>query len=306
MATKKAEPAKSEPKAEPVASITGSPKHQTPKPKPVKAQASKSKFRAGKGTARETNRVITIYGPFKSRKTTSISNLPMGRTKWICSDSNCIPTLRALGRMPHPDDIYEPGNIAEFREILEEMVALCETEGRDALGVDYLAIDSYTQFSDWHQQDVAKATGQRFLGDDKSNNGWQQFNAEFGGALDLLVALSRYITIVGIVHAKAKFDTKKGEYSSFSLSPAMSERLGRISNWILLKDLSEVIDDAKLEDARANPDDPFYSHEGDKVYEDIFYTKPTAGWVASVNTLALAEQEPGADLTVLLKKDGLL
>lgn len=270
------------------------------------AQASTSKLRKGTGTLRTKNRIITIYGTFKTRKTTSLRNLPKGRTKWIVSDSNCIPTLQALDAMPHDDDIYECPNVEEFRKVLEEMVTLCENEGPEALGIDWLAIDSYTQFSDWHQADVAKTTGQRFLGDDKANNGWQQFNAEFGACLDLIVSLSRYISVVGIVHAKDKFDPKKGMYSTFSLSPAMAERLGRMSNWILLKTFDEIVDDEKIAEAHANPDDEFYLIEDGVVFEDSFYTKPTSGWVASANSLKLKNPEPGNDLTVLLEKDGLL
>lgn len=276
-----------------------------PAAKPAAPTASVSKLRKGTGTKRDTNRIITIYGPFKSRKTSSISTLPAGRTKWIFTDPNGVPTMRALGRLPHPDDIYEPSSLDEFRTLLEEMVSLCESDGRDALGVDFIAIDSYSQLADWHQQDVAKATGQRFLGDDKMNNGWQQFNAEFGSCLDLVVSLSKYVTVIGIVHASAKVDQKKGEYSAFSLPPKMAERLGRISNWILLKTFEEVIDDEVIEKAKES-DDPLYSIEGGTVYEDAFFTKPVNGWVASANTLKFNQKEPGRDLTALLEKDGLL
>lgn len=275
-----------------------------PAAKTAAPTASVSKLRKGTGTKRDTNRIITIYGPFKSRKTTSISNLPAGRTKWIFTDPNGVPTMRALGRLPHPDDIYEPSSLEEFRNLLEEMVSLCEADGRDALGVDFIAVDSYSQLADWHQQDVAKATGQRFLGDDKMNNGWQQFNAEFGSCLDLIVSLSRYVTVIGIVHASAKVDQKKGEYSAFSLPPKMAERLGRVSNWILLKTFEEVIDDEIIE--KAKDGDPNYTVEDGVAYEDVFFTKPVNGWVASANTLKFNQKEPGKDLTVLLEKDGLL
>ena len=277
-------------------------------PTPVAPVASKSKLRKGSGSRREKFRFITVYGPFKTRKTTSLSRLPMGKTKWICSDPNAVPTLRALGRLPHSDDLYEPNSLAETKEIIQEALALAEADP-DSLGFDHLVLDSATQYSDMYQAAVAKETGQRFLGDDKGNNGWQQFNAEFGGFLDDLAALSKFCNVYVIVHAKAKFDAKKGEFSSFSLSPAMSERLGRLSNWVLLKDFTEVIDDAKLADAKEHPDDPFYCIEGDKVFEDIFYTKPTHGWVASVNSLILGGntgQEPGRDIVALLEKDGLL
>ncbi len=269
------------------------------------AKASVSKLPKGGGTNRDTNRIITIYGGFKTRKTTSVSTLPMGRTKWLVSDPNCVPTLKALGRLPHPDDIYEVNGVPKLRELLETFLQVAEAEGKEALGIDYLVLDSATQLSDWHQAQVARDTGQRFLGDNKSENGWAQFNAEFGACLDLFAMLAAYCHIVIIVHAKAKFDLKKGEFSSFSLSPGMSERLGRMSNWVLLKSFTEVVDDEKLAEAKAKPDDPYYSHENDLVYEDIFYTKPQSGWVASVNSLKMNAEEPGRSLLALLEKDGI-
>ena len=282
--------------------------------------ASVSKMPKGSGSRRVQTRVITVYGPFKSRKTTSLANLPAGRTKWVVSDPNAVPTLRALDRMPHEDDIYEVNNLESLREFLESTLKLAEDavdnkeDPRAALGIDFLVLDSWTQFFDWLQQDIAKATGQRFMGDDDKNNGWQRFNAEFGACLDLWAALGRYVTVISIVHAKAKFDKKKGEYASFSLSPAMAEKLGRLSNWILLKNFDEVIDDTKREDAFANPEDPYYEVSGsseDKkddriVYEDVFYTKPIGGYAASINSLKFRAQEPGKDITLLLEKDGLL
>mgnify|MGYP000982372689 FL=1 len=38
----------------------------------------------------------------------------------------------------------------------------------------------------------------------------------------------------------------------------------------------------------------------------MFYTRPTNGWVASVNSLKLGAVEPGKDIRLLLEKDGLL
>lgn len=285
-------------------------------PKPPVATASVSKMPKGTGSRRIQTRVITVYGAFKTRKTTSLSNLPMGRTKWFTSDPNCIPTLTALGRLPHEDDIYEVKSLPQLRELLETTLKLAEdaeeagNDPREELGVDFLVLDSWTQFSDWHQQDVAKATGQRFLGDNDRDNGWQAFNAEMGACLDLWAALGRYVTVIGIVHAKEKFNKSKGEYASFSLSPAMAQKLGRLSNWILLKGLDEVIDDAAKDAALADKDNPIYSIEEDRgttlVYEDLFYTRPTNGWLASVNSLKLAPTEPGKDICILLEKDGLM
>lgn len=294
-------------------------KKSTPTAPP--AIASKSKLPKGSGSKRETNRVITVYGPFKSRKTGMLRNLPLGRTKWLMSDPNCMPTLRALGKVPHADDIYEMGSLEALIEFLENALKMAEdavTEGRDPtvdLGIEYLVLDSFTQFSDWHQQNIAKQTGQRFLGDNEKENGWQLFNSQMGLALDLWASLGRYVTCIGIVHAKAKFDKKKGEYASFTLSPAMSEKLGRLSNWILLKDFTEVVDAGELEKALAEKDDPPLDSpyvvepdgaEGFKVYKDLVYTRPVGAYVASVNSLKLMPTESGYDICYLLRKDGLM
>lgn len=278
--------------------------------------ASVSKLPKGSGSRRVQTRVITIYGPAKTRKTTSLAHLPAGRTKWLISDPNCIPTLRSLDRLPHEDDIYEVNNLEALREFLDSALKLCEdavTEGRDPrkeLGVDFLVLDSWTQFSDWHQQDVSKATGQRFLGDNDKDNGWQRFNADMGACLDLWAALGRYVTVIGIVHAKEKFKKEKGEYASFSLSPAMAMKLGRLSNWILLKTLDEVVDDDVKQMAFDHPEDLRFSileDRGEKlVYEDLFYTRTTNGWLASVNSMKMQPTEPGRDICALLEKDGLL
>lgn len=207
-------------------------------------------------------------------------------------------------------------NLEALREFLDNALKLCEdavTEGRDPrkeLGVDFLVLDSWTQFSDWHQQDVSKATGQRFLGDNDKDNGWQRFNAEMGTCLDLWAALGRYVTCIGIVHAKEKFKKEKGEYASFSLSPAMAMKLGRLSNWILLKTLDEVVDDDIKQTAFDHPEDLRFSileDRGEKlVYEDLFYTRTTNGWLASVNSMKMQPTEPGRDICLLLEKDGLL
>ena len=285
------------------------------------ATASKSKLRKGTGSRRETNRIITIYGPFKTRKTGMCRNLPRGRTKWLISDPNCIPTLRALDKVPHADDVYEMTSLTDLVDFLEEALKMAEdavVEGRDPneeLGIDFLVLDSFTQFSDWHQQHIAASTGQRFLGDNEKENGWQLFNAQMGRALDCWAALSRYITCIGIVHAKSKVMKNKGEYAAFSLSPAMSERLGRLSNWILLKDFVEVIDDAEREKAISEKDDPPVDSpyvveadgdEGFKVYKDLVYTRPVGAYVASANSPKLLPTETGYDLCYLLRKDGLL
>ena len=109
--------------------------------------ASKSQLRAGTGSKRDKNKFIVIYGPPKSRKTGSCINLPKGRTKWIAADTNCISTLDALNALPHQDDIYEIDTLPELKQLTNEMLDLAGSD-KDALGIDYLVLDSATHYSD--------------------------------------------------------------------------------------------------------------------------------------------------------------
>jgi len=272
-------------------------------PEKQDAPPSKSKLRAGTGTKRNKTRFIVIYAQPKTRKTTSCANLPLGRTKWIASDSNCVATLDALGRLPHNDDIYEVSSLNEATSLTAEMLDLCEREGADALGIDFLVLDSFTQFSDWHQQDVSKETGQRYLGE-QAGLGWQQFNAEFGKLLDNLASLTRYVTVIGIGHMKESAFKKKGTNATLSLPPQMAEKLARLANWILFKTFEE-----KLEVADGFEGDEYVSVEeirGEKRYfESVLHTRPSGNVIATVNSFKLLAEEPG-DLVKLLEKDGLL
>jgi len=272
-------------------------------PEKQDAPASNSKLRAGSGTKRNKTRLIVVYGQPKTRKTTSVSTLPLGRTKWLAADSNCVATLDALGRLPHNDDIYEVKSLNEAVELTNEMLDLAET-APDALGIDFLVVDSFTQFSDWQQQDIAKETAQQFLGE-RAGEGWQQFNASFGRFLDNLASLTRYITVVGISHMKESAFKKKGTNATLSLPPQMAEKLARLANWLLYKTFEEKVDVA----------DGFEGDEyisvvetrGEKRYfESILHTQPVGNAVATVNSFKLLAEEPGDDLTKLLEKDGLL
>lgn len=267
------------------------------------AVASNSKLRPGKGSKRAKTRLITIYGLPKTRKTTSCANLPAGRTKWIAADSNCCATLDALGRLPHEDDLYEVGSLLDAVQLTNEMLDLAEAEGPDALGIDFLVVDSITQFSDWHQQDIAKETVQSFLGE-RAGEGWQKFNAEFGKFLDNLASLTRYVTVIVIGHMKESAGKKKGTYATLSLPPQMAEKLARLTNWLLFKTFEE-----KLEVADGFEGDEYISVEevrGEKrYYESVLHTRSMGKILASVNSFKLLAEEPG-DLTKLLEKDGLL
>lgn len=269
------------------------------KQKREEAQSSGSKFK-GKGTKRTQNRFIVVSGFPKTRKTTAVSTFPLGRTKWIASDSNCAATLEALGRMPHPDDFHEVTSLAEATQLTNEM--LDAAEAGEPLGFEFLVLDSTTQFSDWHQQDIAKDTSQSYLGE-QAGMGWQQFNADFGKLLDNLAALTRYITVVAIAHTKAGFEKKKAGNASLSLPPQMAEKLARLANWILFKTLEE-----KLETEGLVPDEYITMTEvrGEKHYfESILHTQPSGAIVATVNSFKLLAEEPG-DLWAMMVKDGIV
>lgn len=266
-----------------------------------------SALRPGKGSQRVKARRILIYGPPKSRKTTAVSTLPIGRTKWLVSDPNTVPTLVALGRLPADEDIYEVTSLEESKELVKEMLKLVEEQGVESLGIDFLVDDSLTQYSDWHQKKVAEETGQRFMGDAGDGTGWQQFNAEFGEYLDDLVRLTHAgITVVSIAHSKDKLPKGKGEWGCLNLPPQMAAKAARLSNWILFKTFEEKVP----EDENNPPSGEYISAETDpsgktSYYESILWTKPCGGWNASVNSLRLNHRECG-DLVKLLEKDGLL
>lgn len=266
-----------------------------------------SSLRPGGGSKRIKSRFIMVYGPPKTRKTTSVSSLPIGRTKWLISDSNCVPTLRSLDRLPADEDLYEVTSLTEAVELTGEMLKLASEQGPESLGIDFLVVDSLTQFSDWHQRKVAEETGQRWMGDAGNGTGWQQFNAEFGQLLDNLTSISQLgINVVCIAHSKDKLPKGKGEWAVLNLPPQMAAKAARLANWILFKVFEELIPE--------DPDSP--PEESDllsvidtgksKLYfRNYFRTVTLDGWTASVNSLRFNPEEPG-DLAKMLEKDGLL
>lgn len=281
---------------------------------PNVAPPTKSALEAGTGSHRAGKRFIIIYGPPKARKTTSVSKLHGRRVKWLVSDSNCIPTLEALGRMPAPSDIYEVKGLQEAKDLCVKILNVAEEHGPDKLGFDLFAVDSITQFFDWHQEEVARVTTQRFMGENDKNNGWQQFNAEFGTFLDLLAQVAQYVTVIAIGHAKDKPQGGK-DWAGLNLSPAMSIKAGRLANWILYQTISsssigeptadDLISDAFVT-AKKMPDGSA------KLTEVIIHTTPVGPFIASVNsrfkedgTTVLDDEEPG-DLDYILVKEGLL
>lgn len=256
----------------------------------------------GKGSERINSRFIIDYGAPKSEKTTAASYLE--GAKWIVSDPNCIPTLDALGRLPPDEDIYEVSSVPAAREVLGKMIDVCKTHGAKGLGCTAVVADSLTQFQDWHEQDVAQATNQRFMGDNKKEGGWQQFNAEFGAFIDDLGVLSRYITVVAIAHAKEKnMDASKGDWAGLNLRPQMALKAGRTANWVLYQSKRTIAVDSSFKG------DEFTRVEKDKDgksigTEVIIHTRPVGFWMAAVNAKNLRAEEP-ANLAELLRKEGL-
>ena len=254
----------------------------------------------GKGSERINSRLIVVYGGPKCRKTTSASHLT--GAKWIVSDANCIPTLTALGRLPPDEDLYEVDGIAAGRQVTQEAIKIAEEHGSKALPPAFV-YDSITQFQDWHEQDVAQATNQRFMGDNKKEGGWQQFNAEFGSFIDEIGVLSRYVTCVVIAHAKEKSDGSKGEWAGLNLKPQMALKLARTANWVLYQSIRNFAA------AESDQSDEFVNVWKDvngnlRGTEVIINTQTVGFWTAAVNARHLEPEEP-ANLAAILKKEGL-
>lgn len=288
--------------------MAGKKKEAASAPVRTQHQASSSSLPPGKGTQRIETRLIGIYGPPKSRKTTSVAYLPMGRTKWLVTDSNCAATLYALDRMPAPEDFHEVEDLAQATEFLEKAIEVARTEGPEALGIDYLVNDSLTQTFEWGQREVAEATGQQFLGQKKGwdSNGYQEFNAKFLRYLDLLATLSRYITVICIAHSKELFEKqKKGEFGGLNLGSS-STAFGRKCNWLLLKTLETLADDGTIsEDAMTKR-----IEEGGLVTfeRSCLLSRSTIDGYTAVANLRPQNRErsmwPG-DLRVMLKAEGI-
>ncbi|TAL42366.1 MAG: hypothetical protein EPN91_08280 [Salinibacterium sp.] len=291
---------------------------------PVVAPPSGSGFTPGKKALRSGKRFIVLYGWPKVRKTTAVSTLHGRKVKWLISDSNAIPTLEALNRIPHPDDTYEVTSLLEAKQLLQQMLEYARAN--DGLDFDVLACDSVTQYFDWAQAEAARVTSQRFLGDVKDNNGYQLFNADFGEFIDLLSQVSQYVHVIAIAHAKeAPGDDKartafkkKGTYAGLNLSPAMAAQLARKANWILYQSLeTRYVPDT----AENRVSDDYITAEvlptGDLVKhtETIIHTAPTDLYIGSANSRMVEgengmrstlEAEEPANLDLIMVKEGLL
>lgn len=267
-----------------------------------------SKMEPGTGADGTSGLLIGLYGPPKSEKTTACSTIP--NAKWIISDPNCLPTLRALGKLPHKNNIYPVKNLQECRDVLAKALDVAEKFGAEGLGCSAFVNDSMTQLSDWHQQDVARLSGQRFMGDNPKSNGWQQFNAEMFGLIDDFAELSKYVPVICIAHAAPKMDLSKGSWAGLSLGPKVAEKFGRTAAWILYQSKRAFACDEK--DAS---DFVRVRRNGEAFIgtEVIIHTQTVDFWTVACSSAINPEtgerqldaEEP-ADMYKILQKEGIL
>lgn len=266
--------------------------------------ASPSKMKPGSRALRAEKRLIVVYAPPKTGKTWALKNI---KAKWIVADSNAIPCLAACGKLPPDEDTYEVSSLAEARTVTADALKVCEEHGPQALGVDAVIVDSLTQIQDWHKEDVAIGTSQRWLGDNMKNNGWQQYNTEMGRLIDDLVRLSRFVHVIFVCHAAPKPDLTKGQWAGLSLNPVIAEKVGRAVNWLLFMTAREL---SEAEAKGFEADDPFIQkmkvRNGFRYIERIIHTVPVGGaWHAAAGATKLSAEEP-PDLQAMLEKEGLL
>jgi hypothetical protein len=156
--------------------------------------------------------------------------------------------------------------------------------------------DSATASSEGHQQDVAKATNQDFLGQNRENGGYVQYNTEFGATFDAFAELAAFVDVVIIAHAKEKGDAKKGDWGGLNLSGQMALKLGRLANWVLYQSISSR--DAGVGEVG----DAYTTILGGRATETVLHTQPLGLWMAGVNAISLIPEEP-ADLNAILCRE---
>ena len=251
----------------------------------------------GTGSTRTKTRFVAVYGPPKCRKTTACSTIK--GAKWLISDSNAIPALDSLGRLPPDDDIYELTSVDEACDIA---LKLADAAAAGKLKIPAVVLDSMTQFSDWHQQDIAQATGQQWLGQDAKNNGWQRFNQTFFKLIDALVTLSKYVNVIAICHAKEKFEASKGDFHTLNLPPQCATKLGRSINWMFYVTLRSTL--ATGSEKASKFIEIVKTADGNRVVEHAIHTQPMGLWPASGDP-RLDLMEPG-DMNAILRKVKLI
>lgn len=271
------------------------------------------------GGIAEKHLFIVPYGAPKVGKTFAAATLEPKRTKWLISDPNSLATLRAIDRLPPKKHIYVVKSLTEARSVLGNFLDVADAADQageipaDVFDADALVVDSGTQFSDWHKEDVARETGQRWLGDNQKENGWDRFNHEFGGFVRDLTSLARYIHVVLICHANQKPNIQKGDWAGLSLSPQMSELVARSANWLLFmtaRDLTEEHVVKLAGEAGLKGKNPFIAvveGRGDekRYTERVINTQPVGGWNASAAGQKVKAEEPPS-IRALLEKEGLL
>lgn len=266
-----------------------------------------SKLEPGTGSSRTRTRFIVLYGGPGTGKTTACSKIP--DAKWLVTDSNCVPCLQANGQLPPEENIYELKSLMEIREWTEKALAVAKEHGAEALGCSCIILDSITQTSDWHKEDVANATNQTFLGERKGGEGYQKFNAEFGGLIDALASLSRYVTVVVVAHAKEKPpDAVKGQWAGINLSPDAAFKLSFKANWVIRQYARNYI----VEKGTKGDEFTVVKDTGTDVWEAeerAIRLTPGDGWMTKINTHTIKIEEEwrvAPDMAKLLEREGLL
>lgn len=267
----------------------------------------KSMLDPGTGSTRTRTRFIVLYGPPGTGKTTACSVIP--NAKWIATDSNCIPALQALDRLPSNEDIYELKSLVEVKEWCTKAVSVAKEHGAEALGCSAVVFDSITQLSDWHKEDVATATGQTFLGESKPGEGYQKFNSEFGGLVDALASLSRYVTVIVIGHSKEKPpDNARSQWAGINLSPDAAFKLSFKANWVIRSFARSFI----VVKGTAGSEFVTIKETDSDVWEAMergIYLAPRDGWMTKINAKSIdvtKEDKVLPDMFKLLEREGLL
>lgn len=221
-----------------------------------------------------------------------------------------IATLRALGRLPAKKHLYKVSGVLECKELCYKMLDAIEQKG---LKIPAVVLDSMTTLNNWHQADVAKDHGQKYLGQRLSakQDGahWQDFNSSMGGLIEALSQLSKKTHVVVICHATEKSDVSKGVWHGLSLTPKVAERMAQTANWVLYA----TTESRMIGDGEPTEDDEFSTvvESGSKnarVKTRItrtLYTQPIGIWTVKCANRQLRAEEPN-DVAALLKKEGLL
>lgn len=274
-------------------------------PKPKKAALPK-----GTGANIKRTRLIVIYSAGGKQGKTGACSAIKG-AKWVVSDPNCVHTLDVLDRMPGNDDIYMVSDFGGAQELLVQYLEAGD-EAEGDLGIPALVIDSATAYYESLTNQVARQTGQAYIGarrEKGADNGWMSVINEWSKFVHNLTELSKMTNVIVICHGKERAEvegansTGKSEWHGISLGPKCAERLMNAANIILFCETktstyaegSPVAEDEVVE----------ATAKGTKVLtRRRIYTRPYGRWPAQGGT-KLNPHEP-ADMSKIMKKLGLL